>query len=336
MREQSGQGRGRRWASGGALLLLLAGCGLAWCGAATAAPAVAALAPASTTAASAPGAGWTWPVGSAASPPTVSRRFDPPATRYGAGHRGVDLVAAAGSPVVAAGRGRVTYAGLLAGRAVVVVDHGALRTTYEPVDALVAVGDSVATGEAIGILDPGHLGCPAAACLHWGLRRGEEYLDPLALVGVGPVRLLPLTGTPAAGVPAGTGPAPVSGHGAGAPSPGAPGSGPTRATGVAAGEGTLPQVAPATAGQPPSGSLPRAAAGVGSVAVMAAGLGLLVRRRPGGGPPPGPAVPSVGLAAGRSAVLEGDRAGAADAPLPAEQPDATVVDLDRERARRTA
>jgi hypothetical protein len=34
-----------------------------------------------------------------------------------------------------------------------------------------------------------------------GLRRGEEYLDPLALLGLGPVRLLPLDAPPAAAQP---------------------------------------------------------------------------------------------------------------------------------------
>ena len=45
-----------------------------------------------------------------------------------------------GQPVHTALAGTVTYAGLLAGRGVVVVDHGATRTTYEPVTAAVAVG----------------------------------------------------------------------------------------------------------------------------------------------------------------------------------------------------
>jgi len=31
-----------------------------------------------------------------------------------------------------------------------------------------------------------------AACLHWGLLQGDVYLDPLALLGLGRVRLLPL------------------------------------------------------------------------------------------------------------------------------------------------
>jgi hypothetical protein len=41
------------------------------------------------------------------------------------------------------------------------------------------------------MVDAGHPGCPAAACLHWGLRRGEVYLDPMLLLGFR-VRLLPL------------------------------------------------------------------------------------------------------------------------------------------------
>ncbi len=68
----------------------------------------------------------------------------------------------------------------LAGRPVVVVDHGRTRTTLEPVTATVAVGQArVAAGEAVGRLAAGHQPCPAAACLHWGLKRGEDYLDPL-------------------------------------------------------------------------------------------------------------------------------------------------------------
>ena len=131
----------------------------------------------------------------------VTRGFDPPATAYGPGHRGVDLAATAGAAVRAAGAGVVSVAGSLAGRGVVVVVHGRLRTTYEPVTASVHVGDAVDAGQVIGHLAPGHPGCPVAACLHWGLRRGRDYLNPLDLVGGGPIRLLPL-GASTARVPA--------------------------------------------------------------------------------------------------------------------------------------
>lgn len=123
----------------------------------------------------------------------VTRPFDPPPDPFGAGHRGVDLAGTPGAPVLAAGDGIVVFAGMVAGRPVVSVDHaGGLRTTYEPVNPSVAAGQPVARGSPLGTLSAGHGGCPAAACLHWGLRRGEVYLDPLGLVRPVRVRLLPL------------------------------------------------------------------------------------------------------------------------------------------------
>jgi hypothetical protein len=132
-----------------------------------------------------------WPL---AGIPVVDRGFEPPRTAWGAGHRGVDLRAPRGTPVLAAGPGRVAYAGLLAGRGVVVVAHpGGLRTTYEPVAAAVHVGATVARGDLLGVLDGGHASCrPGLACLHWGLLRGSTYLDPLSLLALGRARLLPL------------------------------------------------------------------------------------------------------------------------------------------------
>jgi hypothetical protein len=163
---------------------------------------------------------WTWPVGSPASPPSVVRSFAPPDRPWLAGHRGVDLEADVGTTVRSAGAGVVSYAGRLAGRGVVAVVHGDLRTTYEPVTAAVSVGLQVAAGEAIGRLEfPGH--CVPAACLHWGLLRGGTYLDPLSLLSGGSVRLLPLGGAAVAGpaVPAtkhrGDGGSPAAGRVAG-------------------------------------------------------------------------------------------------------------------------
>jgi murein DD-endopeptidase MepM/ murein hydrolase activator NlpD len=130
-----------------------------------------------------PGLIYAWPV----SPPAVLRPFDPPAQPWLAGHRGVDLAAPPSTVVRSAGAGTVLFAGRVAGRGVVSVGHaGGLRTTYEPVTATVTVGDVVAGGDPLGRLEAGHPG------LHWGLRRGVLYLDPLALLGRGRVRLLPL------------------------------------------------------------------------------------------------------------------------------------------------
>jgi len=122
----------------------------------------------------------------------VTRPFEAPPGPYAAGHRGVDLGVAPGSPVRAAGDGVVVFAGMVAGRPVISIDHAnGLRTTYEPVDPSVAAGQQVARGSPIGTLLAGHAGCPRAACLHWGARRGETYLDPMALLRPVQVRLLP-------------------------------------------------------------------------------------------------------------------------------------------------
>ncbi len=171
----------RRWA-------LLACCVLA---------AVAVLPPGAATAAGGGGGGsgptaaprsdYGWPL---AGWPRVARPFQPPASKYGPGHRGVDLAAAVGTPVLAAGDGVVVTAGELAGRGVVSVQHpDGLRTTYEPVIAQVHSGAAVVRGQPLGLLEPGHPDCAAAACLHWGVRRGEVYLDPLRLIGHWQVRL---------------------------------------------------------------------------------------------------------------------------------------------------
>ncbi|HEX7746748.1 MAG TPA: M23 family metallopeptidase [Micromonosporaceae bacterium] len=163
---------------------------------ATAAPAAAPGAPVG------PSAGYRWPIEGA---PSVVRPFDPPLAPWAAGHRGVDLAAEPGAVVRSAGAGVVFFVGRIAGRGVVSVAHpGGLRTTYEPVEPTVSVGAAVVAGDRLGVLAAGHAGCPTAACLHWGLRRGEQYLDPLSLLGLGRLRLLPVQSTPAssAGRPA--------------------------------------------------------------------------------------------------------------------------------------
>ncbi len=255
---------------------------------------------------------WGWPL--PGSSPDVARPFAPPESRYGAGHRGVDLVATPGAPVLAAGAGRVSFAGLLAGRGVVVVVHGSLRTTYEPVTASVPVGASVALGDALGTLEPGHLGCPAAACLHWGLRRGEQYLDPMRLVERGPVRLLPVgADRPAAAPPAA--PPPVINAGV----PRFSGLREVREDGVDhASDGAPPEVAE------PAWSLRAAEAPLGMAAVAALVLGIALIARPRTDPP-GPASGGAAAPAARSVV-----------PDDLDGPDALLLDLGDARLRRDA
>ena len=126
---------------------------------------------------------------------TVLDPFRPPAHVWLPGHRGVDLAAFPGEQVLASGAGLVLWAGDLAGRGVVSVRHGdGWRTTYEPVTPAVEIGDLVAAGDLVGWLAPGVSHCGGVpTCLHWGLRRDDDYLDPLRLLPrAGRPRLLPL------------------------------------------------------------------------------------------------------------------------------------------------
>jgi murein DD-endopeptidase MepM/ murein hydrolase activator NlpD len=130
--------------------------------------------------------------------PAVARAFDAPEPNWQRGHRGVDLVAAAGQPVYAAAAGTVVFAGRLADRPVVSIAHpGGLRTTYEPVAAVVRIGQRVEAGTAVGTVQSGHPGCTAPACLHWGAMWGRAadaaYVDPLGLVVTTPIRLKPVS-----------------------------------------------------------------------------------------------------------------------------------------------
>ncbi len=136
---------------------------------------------------------WDWPL----KPASLSAGFDRPAQNWLPGHRGVDLVGQSGDLVLAAGTGVVTFAGLVAGKGVVVIKHGRLRTTYEPVTASVTVGSRVRVSDVIGTLSAGESHCSSQAtvsCLHWGLLQGEKYLNPLSLVQKR-VRLLPMPST---------------------------------------------------------------------------------------------------------------------------------------------
>ncbi|MFI1357558.1 M23 family metallopeptidase [Streptomyces sp. NPDC020898] len=158
--------------------------------------------PTSTNAPPTPTVGRTWPVGTR---PLVLRAWEPPPSPYARGHRGVDLTATPGAPVRAVAPGRVHFAGRVAGRGVVSVELSgtgtpSLRTTYEPVTATVKKGAEVTAGEVVGTVEIGAGHC-TAACVHWGLLRGDTYLDPLTLLPPwllrrGPSRLLPVLGVP--------------------------------------------------------------------------------------------------------------------------------------------
>lgn len=131
-----------------------------------------------------------WPVPQA----PVLRAFAAPSTRWGAGHRGVDVAAAPGETVVAATPGIVTFAGTVVDRPVVTVRMDGVPwevlVTVEPVAPLVATGDAVAVGDPIGTLVGGHR--PCGACIHLGVRIDDAYANPMVLLGAERAVLLPL------------------------------------------------------------------------------------------------------------------------------------------------
>ena len=112
----------------------------------------------------------------------VVEPFRAPASVYGPGHRGADLAAAPGTPVRAANDGVVSFAGDVAGTMHVVIAHdGNLRTSYSFL-ASVALhsGQPVARGDIVGTTGgtgEGHDG----TVLHFGLRVGDRYVDPMQL-----------------------------------------------------------------------------------------------------------------------------------------------------------
>lgn len=219
----------------------------------------------------APTGGRMWPVGAE---PRILRGWEPPASDYGPGHRGVDLAAPPGVPVRAAGAGRVSFAGEVAGRGVVSIELSGtgeppLRTTYVPVRARVSRGDRVAVGAVVGTLQPG-AHCPSS-CLHWGLLRGDRYLDPLTLLPPhllrrGPSRLLPVIGVPyEPGDGTGDGTAEMTTSTATSTSAEAPGA--------LAGQTHAPDVRPAPARPPGRPALAAAAADLWHAAALAASVG---------------------------------------------------------------
>jgi len=131
-------------------------------------------------------------------PPVAAPVVDPfraPPCEWCPGNRGLQYGAPPGAVVRAAAAGVVSFAGVVAGTRYVVVDHavGGLRATYGDLAASdLAVGDVVAAGAVVGRVGDGGL--------HFGLRRGETYVDPAPLLGrlVERPRLVPTDGTPRA------------------------------------------------------------------------------------------------------------------------------------------
>ena len=135
---------------------------------------------------------WAWPL----VPARVVSQYDPPALDWSAGHRGIDLAAGPGASVRAVAAGTVAFAGSVAGVGTVSIEHGTVRSTYQPVRSTLRVGDEVWAGAVIGTVAGQLAHCPDT-CVHLGARTTTGYLDPMALLGRPRIVLKPM-GRPAA------------------------------------------------------------------------------------------------------------------------------------------
>jgi murein DD-endopeptidase MepM/ murein hydrolase activator NlpD len=102
-------------------------------------------------------------------------------------HDGVDIAAALGTQVKAAGNGVVTeiYTDDLLGTTVVLTHTGGLVSRYANLAATpaVAVGDHVGVGEVLGAVGATALGESGDVChLHFAMTRDGESVDPTAFL----------------------------------------------------------------------------------------------------------------------------------------------------------
>jgi murein DD-endopeptidase MepM/ murein hydrolase activator NlpD len=118
------------------------------------------------------------------------RRFHP-ILGYARMHDGVDLAAAAGTPIVAAADGRITSAGWHGGygRAVSIAHGEGVQTTYGHMSRIAAYpGEQVHRGQVIGYV--GSTGLSTGPHLHFEVTRKGRPVNPLSVkMSAGPGQL---------------------------------------------------------------------------------------------------------------------------------------------------
>jgi Peptidase family M23 len=128
---------------------------------------------------------WTWPVQGEVI--TQFRNGDDP---YVSGqHRGIDIAADGGSPVVAATSGLVRFAGTVGSSGLVVgirTEDGRFDTSYLHLSSIaVRAGQPVSAGERLGAVGVTGVRSAERPHLHFGVREAgsrHAYLDPLAFL----------------------------------------------------------------------------------------------------------------------------------------------------------
>lgn len=120
--------------------------------------------------------GWRWPLIG-----PITQRFGESLTQYGY-HYGIDIDGSTGDPIRASRRGRVVVAGSYdgCGGLEVHIDHGGgMESWYRHLSRIhVKEGALVGVGTLIGRV--GDTGCSLGSHLHFGIRKGSRFVDPLS------------------------------------------------------------------------------------------------------------------------------------------------------------
>ena len=103
-------------------------------------------------------------------------------------HDGVDILAVAGTPIVAPARGRVVFVGRMGDGAEIVTlahDNGLVSLFAHledgPLAPTIKAGDMVQAGDRIGAV--GLTGMTTGYHLHWAVYKNGEPIDPMATLG---------------------------------------------------------------------------------------------------------------------------------------------------------
>jgi hypothetical protein len=148
-----------------------------------------------------PALAWTWPVDG-----PVLQTFNVDANPYAGGqHRGIEVGAPVGTPVLAPTSGTVSFSGSVAanGRTVTIQTAEGLSVTLVKLGTIgVSKGADVAEGAPVGTVGPSVDPAIAEPHVHLGIRRTSDpngYLDPLGFLPARPVSEPPAEPEPVPG-----------------------------------------------------------------------------------------------------------------------------------------